>query len=100
MPDLTAIGGWVVAVIVGAIAAVASLFPKKGSLEHQMIDQQQERIETLEKRVDSLEPALLRYQRKDLAWERREAQLMSGVERGEYPPWPEKTGILAEEKHD
>ena len=100
MPDLTAIGGWIVAVIIGAIAAVASLFPKKGSLEHQMIDQQQERIETLEARVDRLEPALLRYQRRDLAWERREAQLMSGVERGVYPPWPDKTGILAEERHD
>lgn len=100
MPDLTAIGGWLVAVIVGAIAAVASLFPKKGSLEHQMIDQQQERIEALEKRVDLLEPLLVWHQRRDVAWERRESLLMGGVERGEYPPWPARTGILAEEKHD
>lgn len=100
MPDLTAIGGWAVAVIVGAIAALASLFPKRGSLEHQMIDQQQERIEVLEGRLDRLEPALVWYQRRDVAWERREGDLMSGVERGVYPPWPARTGILAEEKHD
>lgn len=100
MPDLGAIGGWVVAIITAALAAVVSLFPKKGSLEHQMIDQQQERIESLEERVDRLEPMLLWHQRRDVAWERRESQLMSGVERGEYPPWPARTGILAEEKHD
>lgn len=100
MPDLGAIGGWVVAVIVAGITAVVSLFPKKGSLEHQMIDQQQERIETLESRVDRLESMLVWYQRRDVAWERRESQLMSGVERGEFPPWPARTGILAEEKHE
>lgn len=100
MPDLGAIGGWLVAIVTAIIAAIVSLFPKKGSLEHQMIDQQQERIESLESRVDRLEPALLWYQRRDLAWERRESQLMNGVERGEYPPWPERTGILAEERHD
>lgn len=102
--DLGQIGGWVVAVVVAFIAAigaaVGALFPKKGSLEHQMIDQQQERIEALEKRVDLLEPALVWYQRRDVAWERREALLMGGVERGEYPPWPARTGILAEERHD
>lgn len=100
MPDLGAIGGWVVAILTAVIAAIVSLFPKKGSLEHQMIDQQQERIEALEGRLDALEPSLRWYQRRDVAWERRESQLMSGVERGEYPPWPERAGILAEEKHD
>jgi hypothetical protein len=100
MPDWGAIGGWLVAIVTAIIAAIVSLFPKKGSLEHQMIDQQQERIESLEGRVDRLEPMLVWHQRRDVAWERRESQLMSGVERGEYPPWPERTGILAEEKHD
>lgn len=100
MPELGAIGGWVVAILTAVIAAIVSLFPKKGSLEHQMIDQQQERITVLEARLDALEPALVWYQRRDVAWERRESQLMSGVERGEYPPWPVRTGILAEEKHD
>lgn len=107
MPDLGAIGGWVVAILVASIAAVVSLFPKKGSLEHQMIDQKQEeitakdaRLEAVEARIDRLEAILVWYQRRDVAWERREAQLMNGVERGEYPPWPSRTGILAEEKHD
>ena len=100
MPDLGAIGGWLVAIVTAIIAAIVSLFPKKGSLEHQMIDQQQERIEVLEERLDRLEPTLTWYQRRDLAWERRESQLMNGVERGEYPPWPDRTGILAEEKHE
>lgn len=89
-----------VAIATAAIALVATLLPKKGSLEHQMIDQQQERIEALESRLDRLEPKLLRYERIIVAWERWESQLMSGVERGEYPPWPARTGILAEEKHD
>lgn len=100
MPDLGAIGGWLVAIVTAIIAAIVSLFPKKGSLEHQMIDQQQERIESLEGRVDRLEPMLVWHQRRDVAWERRESQLMNGVERGEYPPWPQRTGILAEERHD
>ncbi len=100
MPDWGAIGGWMVAIVTAIIAAIVSLFPKKGSLEHQMIDQQQERIESLEGRVDRLEPMLVWHQRRDVAWERRESQLMNGVERGEYPPWPERTGILAEERHD
>ena len=93
---------WVpVGALIGVvISAVIQMFPKKGSLEHQMIDQQQERITVLEARLDALEPALVWYQRRDVAWERRESQLMSGVERGEYPPWPARTGILAEEKHD
>ena len=100
MPDLGAIGGWVVAVLTVTISAVVSLFPKKGSLEHQMLDQQQERIEALEKRIDRIEPMLVWYQRRDVAWERRESQLMSGVERGEFPPWPPRTGILAEVRND
>lgn len=100
MPELGAIGGWVVAIIVAGITAVVSLFPKRGSLEHQMIDQQQERIGVLEERLDRLEPALTWYQRRDVAWERREGDLMSGVERGVYPPWPARTGVLTEEKHD
>lgn len=107
MPDLGAIGGWVVAVLIAVITAFVSLFPKKGSLEHQMIDQKQEeivakdaRLEAIEARVDRLEAILVWYQRRDVAWERREAQLMNGVERGEFPPWPARIGILAEEKHD
>lgn len=100
MPDLTAIGGWVVAVITIIGGAIVALFPKRGSLEHQMLDQQQERIEALEKRIDRIEPALVWYQRRDIAWERYVAQMESGHERGLYPPWPARTGILAEEKHD
>ncbi|GGM42135.1 hypothetical protein [Microbacterium saperdae] len=97
MEIVATLGGWGVALVIAVIA----LLPKKGSLEHQMIDQQQERIEKLEGRLDALEPALAWYQRRDVAWERREAQLMSGAERGEYPPWPARVGILAEEKkHD
>ncbi|WP_136043218.1 MULTISPECIES: hypothetical protein [unclassified Microbacterium] len=91
----------VVGIAIGALlSGLLRLIPAKGSLEHQMIDQQQERIESLEGRVDRLEPLLVWHQRRDVAWERRESQLMSGVERGEYPPWPVRTGILAEEKHD
>lgn len=94
MQIISSLGGWVVAIIV----AVFQLLPKKGSLENQMIDQQQERITTLESRVDRLEPMLVWYQRRDIAWMRHVAVMMNGAERGEFPPWPEMTGILAEER--
>lgn len=94
MQIISSLGGWVVAIIV----AVFQLLPKKGSLENQMIDQQQERIGTLESRVDRLEPMLVWFQRRDIAWMRHVAVLMNGVESGQFPPWPELTGILAEEK--
>lgn len=92
MELIATLGGWGVAILL----AVVALLPKKGSLEHQMIDQQQERIESLEGRLDRLEPDLSRERLKNVAWERREGDLMSGVERGVYPPWPPRTGILSE----
>lgn len=104
MPEwVSNIGGWLVAVIIAIIA----WFPKKGSLEHQMIDQLQERVASLEtgseqqsKRVDYLEDALIWYRRRDVAWERRESVLMSVAERGAFPPWPAREGILAEVRYD
>lgn len=93
MEIVATIGGWGVAIVLAVIA----LFPKKGALEHQMIDQQQKRVQSLEERVDKLEPLLRWHNSRDVAWERREAQLMGGVERGEYPPWPEREGILTED---
>lgn len=100
MPDLGAIGGWVVAVLTVTISAVVSLFPKKGSLEHQMLDQQQERIDALEKRIDRIEPMLVWYQRRDIAWQRYVSTIQTGAERGVMPPWPDLDGILAEVRND
>lgn len=100
MPDLGAIGGWVVAVLTVTISAVVSLFPKKGSLEHQMLDQQQERIDALERRIDRIEPMLVWYQRRDIAWERYVSTIKTGAERGVMPPWPDLDGILAEVRND
>lgn len=95
-------GGWLVAVIVGAIAAFV---PKKGSLENLRIDQYQEdqknlgeRLDGHLERIDRLEALLVWYQRRDVAWELREARLMIGVERGVFPPWPAREGILTEER--
>lgn len=93
------LGGYLSAVIVAAIA----WFPKKGSVENQMIDQYQERDEAREKRVavlegriDRLEGMLVRAQRRDVAWELYVARIMIGAERGEFPPWPQREGILSE----
>lgn len=93
-------GGWVVAIILGVVAAIV---PKKGSLENQRIDQFQEDLGALrdaqgasDERIDKLERMLVWYQRRDVAWELREARLMIGAERGEYPPWPDRDGILME----
>lgn len=101
MPEwVTTIGGWAAALVLAIIA----LLPKKGSLEHQMIDQKQEeikvkdeRLTAVEARIDRLEAVLVWYQRRDVAWELRESRLMMGAERGEYPPWPARDGILTEE---
>lgn len=106
MQDLIGIlglGGYGLALL----AAVYALLPKKGSLENQMIDQLQERIESLEKtsgeqdkKIDVLYSDLSRLRRRDIAWERYVAQMQTGVERGIFPPWPERIGILAEAHHD
>lgn len=100
MPEwVTTVGGWAAALVLAVIA----LFPKKGSLEHQMIDQKQEevkdkneRLTAVELRIERLEKLLLWYQRRDIAWERREMLLMRGAEGGIYPPWPAREGILTE----
>ena len=104
------LGGYLVALL----AAVYALLPKKGALENQRIDQLQEDINGLREelgrqrdaageqsdRIDTLENLLIWFRRRDVAWERREAQLMTGVERGEFPPWPAREGILTEVRHD
>lgn len=98
MEFFTSVGGWAVAVVVAVISVIGAVLPKKGSLEHQMLDQQQERIKALEERIDRIEPMLIWYQRRDIAWERHVAQMVSGHERGLFPPWPERAGILREER--
>ena len=106
MQDLVSVlglGGYGLALL----AAVYALLPKKGSLENQMIDQLQEsdkgkedRIGSLEGRVDRLEDLLIWYRRRDVAWERYVSIIKTGAERGEMPPWPDPIGILAEARHD
>lgn len=60
------------------------------------IAQQNVRLDAQSERTDRLEKLLLWYQRRDVAWERREAQIIIGVERGDMPPWPAREGILLE----
>lgn len=106
MQDIVSIlglGGYGVALL----AAVYALLPKKGSLENQMIDQMQEadaakeaRISKLEARLDLIDGRLEWYRRRDIAWSRYAAIIKTGSERGEMPPWPEMTGVLAEVYHD
>lgn len=97
------LGGYLVALLAGVYA----LLPKKGALENQRIDSLQRDIEALRgesggqsERIDRLENMLIWYRRRDVAWERREAMLMTGVERQEFPPWPVREGILAEVRYD
>lgn len=42
MELLLPIGGWIVAIILGAFTLVAAVLPKKGTVEHQLLDQFQE----------------------------------------------------------
>lgn len=97
---VTTAGGWVAAAVVALLAAFV---PKKGSLENLRIDQYQEdfkdlstRLDAANSRIDRIETLLLWYQRRDVAWERREAQIIIGVERGQMPPFPAREGILTE----
>lgn len=97
---LVALGG----IIIGGIVA---LLPKKGSIENQRLvqfqsdlNQEREEREKLGARIDLLEESLIWFRRRDVAWERREALLMTGVEQGKFPPWPERVGILNEVRHD
>lgn len=107
-------GGWVTAIIVGTLGLIGALLPKRGALENTRIDQLQEDIQALREelkdqraasredstRIDNLEGMLIWFRRRDVAWERREAELILGTEQGRYPPWPERTGILLETRHD
>lgn len=107
-------GGWITAIVVGALGLIGALLPKRGTLENTRIDQLQEDINGLRTelkeqreaygeqsdRIDNLEQMLIWFRRRDVAWERREAEIMLGVEQGRYPPWPERTGILVETRHD
>lgn len=107
-------GGWITAIVVGALGLIGALLPKRGTLENTRIDQLQEDIDGLRRelgeqrkaygeqseRIDGLEEMLIWFRRRDVAWERREAELMLGAEQGRFPPWPERTGILAERRHD
>lgn len=107
-------GGWITAIVVGALGLIGALLPKRGTLENTRIDQLQEDIQALREelkdqrtaaredsaRIDTLEQMLIWFRRRDVAWERREAELMLGAEQGRFPPWPERTGILTETRHD
>lgn len=101
MPDLGAIGGWVTAVLVAAIAAVVPLFPKKGSLENTRIDQLQEDLaaERTERKALADEVKDIKAEqdilaRKNLAWMLHYEVVKQGVEAGNIPPWPSLPEIL------
>lgn len=108
MPDLGAIGGWVVAVLSVLITAIVSLFPKKGTIENTRIDQLQEDLaaERAERKMLAAEVKSLadeaktirveqdRLARRDLAWILHYDLVKQGVEAGTIPPWPALPEIL------
>lgn len=101
MPDLGAIGGWVVAVLSVLITAIVSLFPKKGTIENTRIDQLQEdlKAEREERKALALEVKDIRAEqdrlaRRDLAWILHYDLVKQGVEAGTIPPWPDLPEIL------
>ena len=106
MPDLTAIGGWVVAVLLGIITLAGALLPKRGSIENTRIDQLQEDLaaerqerKDLAARVDAMDRKLDHYRRRDVAWMRHYALIQQGVEAGTIPPWPDLPEVLRSD-HD
>lgn len=101
MPELGAIGGWLVAIIVAGITAVVSLFPKKGSIENARIDQLQEDLaaerderKALAAEVKEIQSEQQRFSRRDLAWMLHYDLVKQGVEAGTIPPWPALPEIL------
>ena len=96
-------GGWITAALIALIAGVFALWPKKGSLEHQMIDQLQEQVAALEarlRRVEERETVREKFvrtlEKRDQAWSLYYTQVAIGVERGTVPPLPERPEILRE----
>lgn len=101
MPDMGAIGGWVVAILTVSISAVVSLFPKKGTIENTRIDQLQEDLaaERDERKALALEVKGIRSEqdrlaRQNLAWMLHYELVKQGVEAGTIPPWPPLPEIL------
>lgn len=101
MPELGAIGGWVVAVLSVLITAIVSLFPKKGSIENTRIDQLQEDLaaereerKSLALEVKEIQSEQQRFARRDLAWMLHYDLVKQGVEAGTIPPWPALPEIL------
>lgn len=115
MPDLTALGGWAVAVLLGFLTLIGALFPKKGSIENTRIDQLQEdlaaereerkelaaEVKTLREdaktnndEVKAIRAEQDRLARRDLAWILHYDLVKQGVEAGTIPPWPSLPEIL------
>jgi len=108
MPDLGAIGGWAVAILIASISAIVSLFPKKGSIENTRIDQLQEdlaaerqerrqlaaEVKDLGDEAKSIRTEQDRLARRDLAWILHYDLVKQGVEAGRIPPWPDLPEIL------
>ncbi|NHI16878.1 hypothetical protein [Microbacterium excoecariae] len=91
----TLLGGWVFPIIGIVIAGLLALRPKKGDLEHRLIDQLQERIEEQESRHERLESKVdaLRVEiriRDDYILVLRHA--IDNRHEPPPPPWPE--GLL------
>lgn len=109
-PFITA-GGWVVSIILGVIALVGVLWPRRGSLEHTRITQLQtdrdadhKRIESLQDRLDELDDRLeerdgriLRLLERDLLWKQWHHRVLIGLADGSIPPMIDLPSKLLED---
>lgn len=98
------IGGWIVAVIGAISLALQKWLPQKGSLEHALIDQLQEQMDSLTKRVGELEDDarkretyIRRLERRERAWARHLNAVQIGISNGSIPPMLELPDELLEE---
>lgn len=104
-------GGWVVSIILGVIALVGVLWPRRGSLENTRIDQLQEdrdadrlEMKAMRDRLDKLDQENGDYRKKvqrllerDLKWKQYHHRILLGVADGSIPPLPELPADLMEE---
>lgn len=97
-------GGWITAIVTVIVGGAIALWPKKGTLEHQLIDQLQEEVTGLRTRVDAVEAREVireRYvrvlEKRDQAWSRYHTEVAIGVEKGSIPPMPPLPAVLMED---
>lgn len=94
---LVPVSGWIVAVITGIFLAVQKWLPQKGSVEHKLIDQLQEQMESVlqeqkhqKSEISDLRDELRGTEYELIEWRMWAAEVIVGVQNGTVPPFKDQ----------